>query len=408
MALVKHKSAVSRTPWGTPTLETQGLRDQSETFFTHGTSFALVSSETVFRPNTLDEAMTAPASTPQSSPNSWVPRGTLVGSRYRLDGVIAGGGMGVVYRALDTASGRPVALKMLRRDHANNPNAKRRFLQEARLLGNLRGAYVPRLLDVGEHEGGLYFTVLELLAGCDLRRLLNQRNLEAGEAVDITLQLCAALAEAHDQAVVHRDVKPENIVLASESGIAVKLVDFGIAKDTTSSQTYWVSGKHTLGSPEYMAPEQFDAPDSVDGRADVWSLGAVLYEMLCGNPPPRFRAADGRPSGVLIPELPPHVSEELEAVVTRALAEAPNDRYEDVRQFAEALAPFAGELGHALVEAWFGRVVQRQPQRARTIKRQVARSGVFAAPVIKDFSPTIADGSATLDVCSTRSDSLAS
>ncbi len=316
--------------------------------------------------------------------------------------------MGVVYRAVDLTSGRAVAVKMLRRDHANNANAKGRFLQEARLLGLFRGAHLPRLLDVGEHEDGLYFSVLELLCGTDLRRTLNQRTVDTDEAVDITLQLCAALSEAHRQAVVHRDVKPENVVFVTNSGVDVKLVDFGIAKDETVTPTCWVSGKHTLGSPEYMAPEQFVAPDHVDARADVWSLGAVLYEMLTGNPPPRFRAADGRPSGVLIPELPPHVPQELEQVVTRTLAQSPGERFGDVEQLALALAPFAGQTGRDLVRGWLGREPTPATHPERGPNRALARSGVFAAPRVPNrSSKTVVDGSDTLDVCSSRDSSLA-
>lgn len=356
--------------------------------------------------------MSYPCAPPSSSPNSWVPRGTVLGARYRLEGVIAGGGMGVVYRGLHLESGRSVAIKVLRREHTQNPSAKTRFLREARTLGRFRSPHLPRLLDVGEHESGMLYMVLELLTGSDLRRVLNRQEFGVADAVDIVLQICEAVAEPHANAIVHRDIKPENIVFASEAGpnATVKLVDFGIAKDATSERNSWVSRKHTLGSPEYMAPEQFIAPDHVDHRADVWSIGAVLYELLVGMPPPRARRNQGQPPILVLPPMPPQVPSPLEAAVSQMLASSPDQRPANVAELARLLGPFATDDGRQraarlanvdVIAPWIGSALAE--------RGSPGRSGVFIAPVVRVHAHGGAtmDSVKTLDVSQPASEAIA-
>lgn len=310
--------------------------------------------------------------------------------------------MGVVYRGVQLDSQRPVAIKVLRKEHVQNASAKTRFLREARTLGRFRSLHLPRLLDVGEHDGGMLYMVLELLEGSDLRRVLNRQTFGVPEAVDLVLQICEAVAEAHALGIVHRDIKPENIVFASEPrpDATVKLVDFGIAKDVCSERNSWVSRSHTLGSPEYMAPEQFVAPDHVDHRADVWSLGAVLFELLVGMPPPRRRVAN-QPPLLVLPPMPPQVPAPLERAVARSLAAQPERRTADVPALAELIGPFASEDGRRRA-ARLARLDTIAPWTGptRTERDNPARSGVFIAPVVRVHAHalTTVDSITTLDV----------
>ncbi len=270
--------------------------------------------------------------------------GRVIADSYLMLRVIGVGGMGVVYSAEQLATGRQVAVKVLRSEHRSNAAAKVRFLREARLLGMLRGNYLPRMLDVGELEDGTLYTVLELLDGPSLRGLLKDRTVEPTRAVDLLLQVCEAAAEAHDRGIVHRDIKPENVVLASIAidaldGMVVKLVDFGIAKDDQGAPTR-VSSRYLLGSPEYMAPEQRIAPDAVDSRADVWSMGVLLFELLCGELPPNVTLGGDRGRLVLVPPMPPGVPEGLEKVISQCLERRPEDRFRDGRELGQALLPY--------------------------------------------------------------------
>ncbi len=311
------------------------------------------------------------------SPISTLLGGSVIAESYRMLRVIGVGGMGVVYSGEQLATGREVAVKVLRSEHRSNCAAKVRFLREARLLGMLRGTHVPRVLDVGELEDGTLYIVLELLAGPNLRGLLRNGTVEAARAVDLLLQVCEATAEAHDQGIVHRDIKPENVVLASRDvddldGAVVKLVDFGIAKDAESCPP-GSAVRYVLGSPEYMAPEQRVAPDTVDPRADVWSLGVLLFELLCGDLPPNVDLGGDRGRLVLMPPMPPGVPEGLEEVIAQCLERRPDDRFRDARELGQALLPFASAAGggHA-------RVCTRRPSRRQ--RTQVPQhSGVFRA-----------------------------
>ncbi len=264
----------------------------------------------------------------------WLPCGTVVAGRYRVDEWIGGGGMGIVYRATQLDTGRAVALKHLQPRLAENAWAKMRFLREARMLGRFRGEHLPRLLDVGQAPGGMLYTVLELLDGPDLRRVLNHGLIEPEQAKSITLQLCDALQEVHAANVVHRDIKPENVVFTANPGSfpTVKLVDFGIAKEIAFGSRPRRSGTQTVGSPKYMAPEQHQASQWVDHRADIWSLGAVLFEMLTGATPPR-------PDETTEPYRPPIplVSAEFEALIHKCLAPDPARRYQCVQHLAVEL-----------------------------------------------------------------------
>jgi serine/threonine protein kinase/Tol biopolymer transport system component len=272
-------------------------------------------------------------------------------SHYRIIDRLGGGGMGVVYKALDLKLDRPVALKFLAGQRGGSEEHKRRFLREARAASALDHPNVCTVYEIDETADGALFIVMAYCEGETLRARLDRGPLPIGEAVGIARQIAAGLARAHERGIIHRDVKPGNAMLTpgGPAGGTVKLVDFGIAK--LADQSRLTRTGKAVGTAAYMSPEQFHG-EPADPRIDVWSLGVVLYEMVTGHLP--FEAADeklmvrailGRaplPMTALRPGVPPA----LERVVERALAKAPADRYarieamrSDLADVAETLAP---------------------------------------------------------------------
>lgn len=262
--------------------------------------------------------------------------------RYRLDEPLATGGMGTVYRAFDQRIGRPVAVKVLRRTLASDPTFVERFRREARAAGALSHAGVAKVFDYGE-RGGEPFIVMELVEGQNLaQRIAERGRLPWREAFAVGAQVARALAAAHALGLVHRDVKPANILL-SPDGFA-KVTDFGIARApqaTTLTRTGMV-----LGSANYVAPEQAQGI-TVGPAADLYSLGCVLFEAVCGRPPYQGASAvaiaaqhvdapvpDPRDH---VPDLPGHVA----ALLMRALAKQPQDRFPSAAAMAAALSAAA-------------------------------------------------------------------
>ncbi len=260
--------------------------------------------------------------------------------RYTIERELGQGGMATVYLARDLRHDRKVALKVLRPELAAVIGADR-FLQEIRVTAGLQHPHILPLHDSGEIDHVLYY-VMPYVEGESLRdRLKRERQLGIEDAVRIATEVAAALAYAHGRGVIHRDIKPENILLAS--GAAV-VADFGIARAVTAAG----GGRLTetglsLGTPQYMSPEQATADRELDGRSDVYALGCVLYEMLTGEPPytgPTTQSVIAKllteaPRPVLAgrPTVPPHVA----AAVHKSLARLPADRFRGAAEFAEAL-----------------------------------------------------------------------
>jgi len=210
--------------------------------------------------------------------------------RFRLVEKLGEGGMGTVYRAEDPLDARHVAIKVIRPDRAENPATLRRFHKEARLLAEVNNPFVTNLLEVNEDDG-LHYLVLEFVAGKNLGQLLDERTrLSEAESLAIIADVARALADAHERGIVHRDIKPDNILLAEPSGEPgalgrVKLSDFGLARHIVETQSLDLTQPGSvLGTPHYMAPEQCKG-QAVDARADVYALGATMYRMLAGRPP---------------------------------------------------------------------------------------------------------------------------
>jgi len=228
---------------------------------------------------------------------------------YRVLGLLGEGAMGRVFRA--ERDGRQVAVKLLRREHLRSRLLLDRFFREARAVSRIRHRHIVEVLEVGEERGpeGLEraYCVMELLEGKTLGALFRERALDVARTVEIAVQVCEALEAAHATGVVHRDVKPDNVFVASRRGSDwVKLLDFGIAKLLRVGPEMSRTPATVIGTPHYMAPEQASGAP-VDGRTDLYALGVVLYELLAGHRPGRVRAGPEplpaqTPSGETIPE----------------------------------------------------------------------------------------------------------
>jgi hypothetical protein len=206
--------------------------------------------------------------------------GEIVGERFELLEEAAVGGMGTVYRARDLESGRAVAVKVLR---SVEPVEQERFAREAALLADLVHPAIVRYIAHGGH-GGLRYLVEEWLEGTTLAQRLLGEGVTAAETVLLARQIAGALAEAHRRAIVHRDVKPDNIVLVGDAIAAARLIDFGVARRADGSQTRLTVSGAVVGTPGYMAPEQARGDRTIGVRADTFALGCVIYECLAGRP----------------------------------------------------------------------------------------------------------------------------
>jgi serine/threonine-protein kinase len=280
----------------------------------------------------------------------------VVAGKYRVERTLGEGGMGLVVAATHLGLEQPVAIKFLLPEAMRNRVAVERFLREARVAAKVRSDYVARVHDVGTLEGGVPYIVMEYLVGCDLGQLIAQGGaLPIDEACEIALQASEALAEVHAAGIVHRDLKPSNLFVTrrADGSPAVKLLDFGISKLTFGADDSTVDPALTatatiMGSPSYMSPEQLKSTKEVDPRADVWSLGAVLYEALTGKP--AFRGETVPQVCAMIaseaPALPSGLREgiplELERAVLHCLEKDASKRITLV-ELAHALARFAPE-----------------------------------------------------------------
>jgi serine/threonine-protein kinase len=272
-----------------------------------------------------------------------------VAGRYRLEEAIGGGGMSAVLAATHLLLDERVALKFSIRHGAQAPGATGRLLREARVTARLSSEHAVRVMDVGVASSGDLFIAMELLRGEDLRRrLASAGRLPFETALEYALGACDALSEAHALGVVHRDVKPSNLYVARrarDGREVLKVLDFGVSKVPESASAFEATGSRVIGSPGYMAPEQFAASAQVDGRADVWSLAAVLFECLAGNPPYRGRTLGEYGLVLGSAETPPpiralraDVPRSLDAALGRALAMDPRKRTPSVDDLARDLA----------------------------------------------------------------------
>jgi serine/threonine-protein kinase len=285
--------------------------------------------------------------TEPQQPDSLIGR-TLDG-RYEVLGRLGEGGVGVVYKGRQAKLGRFVAIKVLHPDAAASPEWRQRFEREARALSVLAHPNVVSVTDSGI-DRGVPFLVMELLQGKTLADLIKEGPLPLWRALDIARQLLRGLAFAHGKGIVHRDLKPDNLYLVPDDsaagGIRVKVLDFGIAKlrDDLSGGMAKTQAGSFMGTPPYMSPEQCRGiTDSVDHRTDVYAMGIILFEMLCGAPP---FVSEGWGEVVLAhltrpPPAPrsinPAIPEAIEVVILKALAKEPNERFATAADMRGAL-----------------------------------------------------------------------
>ena len=282
--------------------------------------------------------------------------GTIINDRYKIVGPIGEGGMGAVYEAEHTGVGRRVAIKVLLPEFARNAEVVGRFEREARAAAAIGHDNIIDVLDVGTHDGAP-FMVMEILKGESLATRIERAGaLSPESAAYVMAQVISALGAAHAAGIIHRDLKPDNVYLVTKAGVRdfVKLLDFGISKFKDDGKGPAGSGKTQtgalMGTPVYMSPEQATAKRDIDHRADLYSAGVMLFEMVTAQAP--FNAESHaellmdivyRPNGVksarsVNPTLPP----EFDAIVSKAMAKDRDDRYQDAGEFLAAITPWIG------------------------------------------------------------------
>ena len=274
--------------------------------------------------------------------------GLTLDQKYRLEDLLGVGGSGTVYRAERLFLGDLAAVKILHPDQTAHPNALERFRREAQIAACLNHEHVANVYDFGVSRDGLAYLVMEFVEGESLRKMIErQGKLDEAVAAEIIRQVCAAMNDAHEQGVVHRDLKPDNILVhTTPRGMQVKVLDFGISARREAGGHKLTLDGGIIGTPYYMSPEQCTG-DTMDGRSDIYSLGVVLFEMLTGVLP-----FNSKTPAVIVSqhvyqappqlrEINPEISPAVEAVVLRALAKQPKARpqtaAELARNFSEAV-----------------------------------------------------------------------
>ncbi|MBX3191080.1 MAG: protein kinase [Labilithrix sp.] len=284
-----------------------------------------------------------------------VREGEVFAGKYRVERVLGEGGFGLVFAARNIELDETVAVKLLK--HNGDRVTAERFFREARSASKIRGDGVARIYAVDQLEDGDLYMVMEYLEGRDLRREIVERGpLGILDAVDCILQTCDVIGRAHAIGIVHRDIKSANLfsVEGSSVGRRVKVLDFGIARSLDPAEVSLTQSSAMLGSPLYMAPEQMVDGRGVDERADIWGLGATLFELLTGEPPfgtgtiaQIVSRVQSKPP-TRLRDLRPEVPAGLEAVVLTCLEKDREKRFADVGSLVAALAPWAaGDLGTA-------------------------------------------------------------
>jgi serine/threonine-protein kinase len=302
--------------------------------------------------------------------------GEIIDGRFRIVRVLGRGGSSVVYAATDGTTSRSVAVKVLR---ARDVVTEERLLREARALSALRNEHMTRFVHCGTLASHEPYLVTELAEGKDLRLLLQQRGaFPVRQALDIVLQLCDVLAEAHGQGIVHRDIKPGNVIAAAgaDGSLEVKLCDFGVSRlMSPDAGTRITNTDELLGTPHYMAPEQIQSAHDADARADIYSVGALLYRLVTDEYP-----FDGKTAAeviVNIANMPtpsllercPGAPASVDAIVRRCLAKSPEDRVQSAAELAELVRVTLEEPSVAATEPL---VARRLPRREAAVPAREA------------------------------------
>jgi len=292
--------------------------------------------------------------------------GSILLGKYRIDELIGAGGMGNVVRASHLYLHQPVAIKLLLPEMTASHSTVQRFLREAQATVKLRSEHIARVMDVGTTPEGVPFMVMEFLDGNDLNQILRHHGpQQPAIVVDLILQACEGIAEAHALGIIHRDIKPSNFFITQrpDGSMLLKILDFGISKtpigydELTGTQT-------VIGTPSYMAPEQMKSGRSADPRSDIWSIGVVMYQLITGRVPFSgesyaelvLKVGLEPPAPILVP-LPPGLGD----IVMRCIEKDPTLRHQSVGDLARNLAPFATDPAGAAQSA--GRAMRILQQR---------------------------------------------
>ena len=300
--------------------------------------------------------------------------GQVLDRRYRVFGVIARGGMGVVYDAIHVGLARPVAIKTLHARYANDKVALARFQNEAAVVGRFGHRNIVEVHDMGLLEDGSPYLVMERLEGDTVtQRLQQERPMRVEAAIDIALAVLNALVVTHNAGILHRDLKPDNVFIArTDDGSRVKVLDFGISKFVTQemSKSALTRNGFVMGTPAYMAPEQATGDANLDARADLYSLGMILYEMLTGRLPYKANTPAALLGEIMrvTPLTPrmhrPEIHADLDALVMRALHKDREQRFPDAPSMQRALQAVRGPaaaMGQA-AEARYQQTPSMRPQ----------------------------------------------
>jgi serine/threonine-protein kinase len=321
------------------------------------------------------------------------PVGTLLSDRYRLDAQIGSGGMSTVFRAFDTVLERPVAIKLMHREMSSDSDQLERFRREARAVAQLNHPHIVQVIDAGEDDNAPYI-VLEYIEGETLKDCIRRKGrLPIPEAIAYAIEIARALGAAHERAIVHRDVKPQNVLIDAEG--SAKVTDFGIAR-TLTEEGLTADGR-VLGTTDYVSPEQA-LGHAVTGQSDLYSLGIVLYEMLTGEVPFRGENQIAVAMKHVREDLPdvsmrrPEISTALAAVVDHATAKDLDRRYQNAEALAadleDVLAIETARAGQATGEATTvlrtlpGSARRRLPWRARIPRLAVVALLLLTAAAI--------------------------
>ncbi|WP_369130484.1 Stk1 family PASTA domain-containing Ser/Thr kinase, partial [Modestobacter roseus] len=299
----------------------------------------------------------------------------VLGERYEIGGVLGRGGMAEVHRGRDLRLGREVAVKVLRQDLARDPSSQVRFRREAQAAASLNHPAIVAVYDTGEDRtatGATPYIVMEYVEGETLRDVVrHERRLSPERAMSLTADICAALDFSHRNGIVHRDVKPGNVMITPQG--TVKVMDFGIARAVSDSAATMTSTAAVIGTAQYLSPEQARG-EGVDARSDVYSAGCLLYELVTGSPPftgdspvavaYQHVREDPRTPSSINPEIPP----ELDAILLKAMSKNPANRYQS-----------AAEMRADLLRAVAGQRVEATPVMSDAEKTTIM-SGVAAGP----------------------------
>src|SRR5436190_7876406 len=313
--------------------------------------------------------------------------GRVVGS-WRVIKLLGEGGMGSVYMGEHPGIGSKVAIKMLHPRFDADERIVKRFFNEAKAVNVIGHENIVNILDFNVADGGRHYFVMEFLQGRPLQALVQAgAPLPLQRVGPILLQCCRALQAAHDRGIVHRDFKPDNVFLVDQAGRTdfVKLVDFGIAKLTDTSNAHLTQTGTVMGTPAYMSPEQAAGDSSIDARSDIYSLGVTMFQLVTGKLPfadagpsfGRILAAHLQQAPPLPRALNPDVPAELEEIILKTLEKSPDDRYQSMSELHDALLGYMERLG---ISAELPRIGERQPSTAEQGIRTARQSDPAATP----------------------------